>query len=482
MAQIDFSFNGKLTTIQCNINDKFKDIINNYATKTGNDINLLYFLYSGQKIENYELTFNEISNKLDKERNKMNIQINKIKIENKDNNKIKSKKIICPKCGEDIRIQFNEYKIKLYECKNRHIINEICLEEFEKTQYVDESKIICDECKNNDKNTSYMRIFYRCNKCKMNICPICKNKHNSHSIINYDEKNYICEKHNEKYTLYCDTCKKDMCTVCEKEHDNLNNSIIKFFKSHNIISYGKILSDEEEIKKILKELEKEINIFNNNIDEIIYKLNYIKENMKIYYKINEDIVNNYNIKNKNYKILQNINEINNNIILNEIKKVNNDNKNKFEKLMNIYNKMNYKNEINIIYNINNKEKIKIFGKDFVKQNRYLCKIIYDNKTYELGEVLEIQNKNESKLNITLQNINNIFSFEEMFYECSSLLLLPDISKWETNNINNMKGMFYGCSSLLSLPDISKWNTNNVTDMKGIFYGCSSLLSLIIFLI
>ena len=29
-------------------------------------------------------------------------------------------------------------------------------------------------------------------------------------------------------------------------------------------------------------------------------------------------------------------------------------------------------------------------------------------------------------------------------------------------------MFYNCLSLLSLPDISKWNTDNVIDMNGVF--------------
>jgi len=41
----------------------------------------------------------------------------------------------------------------------------------------------------------------------------------------------------------------------------------------------------------------------------------------------------------------------------------------------------------------------------------------------------------------------------------------------------MSGMFSWCSSLLSLPDISKWNTNNVTDMSGIFYKCKDSLNI-----
>ena len=37
-------------------------------------------------------------------------------------------------------------------------------------------------------------------------------------------------------------------------------------------------------------------------------------------------------------------------------------------------------------------------------------------------------------------------------------------------------MFYNCSSLDSLPDISKWDTKNVTDMNDMLSGCSSLKS------
>ena len=44
------------------------------------------------------------------------------------------------------------------------------------------------------------------------------------------------------------------------------------------------------------------------------------------------------------------------------------------------------------------------------------------------------------------------------------------------NVTNMRSMFYGCSSLISLPDISKWDTKNVTDMSDMFYGCHNLLN------
>ena len=43
----------------------------------------------------------------------------------------------------------------------------------------------------------------------------------------------------------------------------------------------------------------------------------------------------------------------------------------------------------------------------------------------------------------------------MFGVCSSLLSLPDISKWNTNKVSDMSKMFFECSSLSFLPDISK---------------------------
>ena len=143
--------------------------------------------------------------------------------------------------------------------------------------------------------------------------------------------------------------------------------------------------------------------------------------------------------------------------------------------------METRNEINIIYDIkecDKKEgKIKIFGKNFVKNNKNKCKIIINDKENELIEEYNIKDNSKDKLEIKLIDIDNITDMSCMFYECSSLLNLPDISKWNTNNVNNMSYMFSGCSSLSNLPDISKWNTNNVNDMSYMFYECSSLSNL-----
>ena len=80
-------------------------------------------------------------------------------------------------------------------------------------------------------------------------------------------------------------------------------------------------------------------------------------------------------------------------------------------------------------------------------------------------------------NISGWDTHNVTNMSTIFYNCSSLISLPDISKWNTNKVTNIGGIFSGCSSLKTVPDISKWNTDNVNDMSSLFYKCSSLISL-----
>ena len=130
-------------------------------------------------------------------------------------------------------------------------------------------------------------------------------------------------------------------------------------------------------------------------------------------------------------------------------------------------------EINIIYNIENKENIELFGDEFVENNKDICKMIIDNKEYEITKEYNIENYNNNKLKIELKGIDNITNMSYMFDKCSSLSSLPDISKWNTNNVTDMSCIFASCSSLSSLPDISKWNTDKATNMSFMF--CDYLL-------
>ena len=279
MAEVDFNYEGYRTTIQCNSNDKMEDIFKKFFIKTNTNENSVIFLYGGTQIKK-ELTFDEIN--IDKESKKMTIIVNPINIE--ENKKlIKSKIIICPECGEGCKIKIEDYKITLYECKNKHNIKNIFIDKFENTQYIDESKIICEECKETNKQSAYKNNFFRCNKCKKNLCPLCNNKHEkSHNVINYEEKDYICEMHNKAFDSYCKDCKVNICMVCENENHN----------NHDIISFGKILPKIEILKKRKEDMKNSLEIFKKNIKGIIDKLNNVVEIFEKYYKINDDIINN----------------------------------------------------------------------------------------------------------------------------------------------------------------------------------------------
>jgi len=115
--------------------------------------------------------------------------------------------------------------------------------------------------------------------------------------------------------------------------------------------------------------------------------------------------------------------------------------------------------INIIYTINEEDKInediRIFGSEFVKKNKNICKMIIDDNEYEIAEEYNIKSYTNNELKIKLKIIGNITDMSYMFDECYSLSSLSDISKLNTSNVTDMSYMFIGCHSLLSLPDISK---------------------------
>ena len=349
MFEVAFLYNGENTIIQCNLNDKMKDILKRFEIKLGKDINSLYFLYGGKKLEE-ELTLEENINKDDIKLNKINIIVNDIDKEEEEEINIKSKEIICPICKESIKMNIFNYRIFLNECKNNHRINNILLKDFKNNQYINQNEIKCDSCKINTKSKAYNNEFYICNTCKIYLCPLCKKvKHDkNHNIIKYEEKYYICDKHNKLYNSYCMECKKDIYILCEKEHNN-----------HEMINDGKLIPNIDEYKDKLNELRKSIDKLKENIKEIIDNLNEVIDNIELYYQISKEIINNYDYKNINYEILYNIKEINKNNE-NIIKDINNINKdksinNKFNKIINIYNNI-YNDEITIIYNIKKKMK------------------------------------------------------------------------------------------------------------------------------
>ena len=124
MAEVIFNYKDNEYKIQCQENQKLEEICNHFISKLKLNENDIYYSYDGKSGSMFDknLSFEQMANSLDKERKKMNILA--MSYDNDNNDKvslIRSKNIICPKCGELIKMKIDNYKIKLFECKNNHM-------------------------------------------------------------------------------------------------------------------------------------------------------------------------------------------------------------------------------------------------------------------------------------------------------------------------------------------------------------------------
>ena len=158
------------------------------------------------------------------------------------------------------------------------------------------------------------------------------------------------------------------------------------------------------------------------------------------------------------------------------------------------------NEITMEYDAKDNNLIKIFNEQFVENNYKKCKIIFEEKEYDLTSYLELTRKSDTlklqlkeietitdmscmfhqcllleTVNASLWDTVHVENMSRMFSECQKLKTLQGIENWKTNNVINMSSLFYGCSFLFpKFPDISSWNTQNVKDISKMFSGCKAL--------
>ena len=76
----------------------------------------------------------------------------------------------------------------------------------------------------------------------------------------------------------------------------------------------------------------------------------------------------------------------------------------------------------------------------------------------------------------LINMSKATNARTMFYNCSSLASIGDISNWDVSNVVNMTSMFSNCVKLEQL-DLSDWDTSNVRLMANMFQQCEVLTAL-----
>ena len=111
-ASVDFTYETVITKVQCNLNETISVICHKFLLKSSLNENSIYFLLSGNKIDENlkQLSLGELMKK--KSLDSVNILVLPIDMpapEEKD--LVRSKYIICPECNENIKIKINDYKI-----------------------------------------------------------------------------------------------------------------------------------------------------------------------------------------------------------------------------------------------------------------------------------------------------------------------------------------------------------------------------------
>ena len=71
MAEVIFIHGVLIINVQCNLNDKMKDIIKKLEEKVKITSGNVYYLYNGYILNNEELTFEQIANEDDKNSKKI---------------------------------------------------------------------------------------------------------------------------------------------------------------------------------------------------------------------------------------------------------------------------------------------------------------------------------------------------------------------------------------------------------------------------
>ena len=333
---VNINYNDEIITIECNPEEKMEKVYQKLSKKEDIDINSIYLNYNGRVIIQ-KVKFQDFLNYDGKKRNEIQLYAT---LKDHEFHFRRTKKVICPICGESAQVEIKNYKISIHECKYNHKIDDLNFNEFETSQLINESKIMCNKCDRSKKDT-YKNDFYVCNSCNLNLCPLCKTNHDkAHNIIHYDDKYFICGLHNELYSLYCKNCKKNICTLCEQNHGD-----------HDVIRFEKLIVKKNDLENRIKEFKKSLDKFKEDIKKIINIFQKVLDNCESIYKFNEELIQNFDMKKINYNILKSLKEFYNDDISKTIENINNYENygQKITQICKMYNCIdNYKLNINFI--------------------------------------------------------------------------------------------------------------------------------------
>lgn len=232
MNEVEFIYKGKPTIIQCNLEDKLGDLCNKFTTKNDLDINNIYFLYNGDKI-NLESKFNQIN----KGKTKLTFLVYDIN------------------SSQDLFLKFNlnDYNVKLNFEKNLDIKVEYG-KSFNKKIY--EGSFSLEELKNKSK---FFKMF-----------DLVQDTYNDITILL------------NQNLFYVQTYGKSI-TLCIKKTLGIQYDII-FPLKEGIVDFKDIVSElcekNNDLEKKVNDLEKQINLLMENNLNINRRMDFLEKQIK----------------------------------------------------------------------------------------------------------------------------------------------------------------------------------------------------------
>ncbi len=451
-------------------------------------------------VQNNQVNINQINNQnINLNNNNQNI----IQNQDKNNNQIQdknikklSKDITCPTCHDKCKIEIKDYKIKLYDCKNKHKVDDILLYEYEETQQ--HNDIISNELK---KEENDIKIKFNKFSSKINslIDSLKSLKENMEIYYN------ICKNFNGNGNIEKDKFIKDLEKITEEiSFDKFVETSKIYDKMQSNRIYINYIIDKDRTNNSLKVFGSEF--VRKNKDKCKIKIDQLE------YELCENIDatnyrgNKYTLELIGINNLTDISDMFCDCLCLEFLDISKWNTNKITNMNSVFYGCKSLNNIVGISNLNTSN---VTDMSYMFYGCESLKGLSDLSKWDTSNMTKMNHMFSHCLNLKILegisewNTSNVINMENMFHDCTSLSSLPDlsnwntsnvidmswmfaecqklqsikISNWNTNQVKNMSYMFCFCSELQSLPDISKWKTDNVTDMSWMFFECKSLNSL-----
>jgi len=341
----------------------------------------------------------------------------------------------CPNCIliPLINYKFENNKIKIESnCSNGHVCN------LELNEFIEKSlnhSIYSNKC-----DCLKQSKFY-CSKCNKYFCDLCSQLHDINKekfLIEINKIDNYCLNHFKELIGFCFECKKNFCDLCMNEHSVHFIELYKEIELNNKKKY--LLNNYENNKKIL------VN-FQNQIENILEKINKIKKNIDNQILFFDNLFSNYDYfietnKILNYPIIKNIDnsklcennyyfsfylksiELSNIFLLD----LNEERKKFFEKNINfIKNFKEIKKRVNVTI-IEPKNKIYIHNLILLNDNKRIC-VCLDNGALEIYDKITFERYifiDEHKLGVT--HINQLKDGRLVTSSCDKTLKIIELEK------------------------------------------------------